>query len=38
MGKYDAMMPVMKDENGEEFVMKAMNCPHHFEIYNAETT
>ncbi len=35
MGKYDAMMPVMKDENGEEFVMKAMNCPHHFEIYNA---
>ena len=36
MGKYDAMMPVMKDENGEEFVMKAMNCPHHFEIYNAE--
>jgi threonyl-tRNA synthetase len=36
MGKYDAMMPVMTDENGEEFVMKAMNCPHHFEIYNAE--
>lgn len=36
MGKYDAMMPVMKDENGDEFVMKAMNCPHHFEIYNAE--
>jgi len=36
MGKYGAMMPIMKDENGEEFVMKAMNCPHHFEIYNAE--
>ncbi|MEK7081330.1 MAG: threonine--tRNA ligase, partial [Patescibacteria group bacterium] len=36
MGKYDAMMPTMTDENGEEFVMKAMNCPHHFEIYNAE--
>jgi len=36
MGKYDAMMPIMKDENGDEFVMKAMNCPHHFEIYNAE--
>ena len=36
MGKYDAMMPVMVDESGEEFVMKAMNCPHHFEIYNAE--
>lgn len=36
LGKYDAMMPIMKDDNGEEFVMKAMNCPHHFEIYNAE--
>ena len=36
MGKYDAMMPTMTDETGEEFVMKAMNCPHHFEIYNAE--
>ena len=36
IGKYDAMMPIMTDENGEEFVMKAMNCPHHFEIYNAE--
>ncbi|MFA5791811.1 MAG: threonine--tRNA ligase [Candidatus Paceibacterota bacterium] len=36
MGKYDAMMPIMTDENGEEFVMKAMNCPHHFEIYNSE--
>lgn len=35
MGKYDAMMPTMTDQNGEEFVMKAMNCPHHFEIYNA---
>jgi threonyl-tRNA synthetase len=36
MGKYDAMMPTMTDENGDQFVMKAMNCPHHFEIYNAE--
>ena len=36
MGKYAAMMPIMKDENGDEFVVKAMNCPHHFEIYNAE--
>src|SRR3990167_682569 len=35
MGRYDAMMPVMTDENGEEFVLKAMNCPHHFEIYNS---
>jgi threonyl-tRNA synthetase len=37
MGKYDAMMPIMKDENGDELVMKAMNCPHHFEIYNSES-
>lgn len=36
LGKYDAMMPIMKDKHGEEFVMKAMNCPHHFEIFNAE--
>jgi len=36
LGKYDAMMPIMKDENGEEFVLKSMNCPHHFEIYNAQ--
>jgi threonyl-tRNA synthetase len=35
LGRYDAMMPSMTDENGEEFVMKAMNCPHHFEIYNS---
>jgi threonyl-tRNA synthetase len=35
MGRYDAMMPVMTDENGDEFVIKAMNCPHHFEIYKA---
>lgn len=35
LGKYDAMMPIMTDENGDEFVMKAMNCPHHFEIFNS---
>jgi threonyl-tRNA synthetase len=35
LGRYDAMMPSMTDENGDEFVMKAMNCPHHFEIYNS---
>ncbi len=35
MGKYDAMMPVMKDREGDEFVLKPMNCPHHFELYNA---
>jgi len=29
------MMPTMTDKEGNEFVMKAMNCPHHFELYNA---
>ncbi|MCX6734396.1 MAG: threonine--tRNA ligase [Candidatus Peregrinibacteria bacterium] len=36
MGKYDAMMPTMETAEGEKLVMKAMNCPHHFELYNAE--
>lgn len=36
MGKYDAMMPVMETSDGERYVMKAMNCPHHFELYNSE--
>src|SRR5690606_35128486 len=36
MGKYDAMMPTMLDEEGDEYVMKAMNCPHHFELYNSQ--
>ena len=35
MWKYDAMMPVMTDKEWNEFVLKAMNCPHHFELYNA---
>lgn len=36
LGKYDAMMPIMTDQDGDQFVMKAMNCPHHFAIYNSE--
>ena len=36
MGKYDAMMPVMTDNEGNEYVLKAMNCPHHFELYNSQ--
>ncbi|MDP1706802.1 MAG: threonine--tRNA ligase [bacterium] len=36
LGKYDAMMPLMKDADGDEFAMKAMNCPHHFEMFNAQ--
>ncbi len=35
MGKYDAMMPTFTDESDNEYVLKAMNCPHHFEIYNS---
>ena len=31
--KYDAMMSPMKIDD-EEFVVKPMNCPHHFQIYN----
>ena len=36
LGKYDAMMPIMIDSEDNQFVMKAMNCPHHFELYNAQ--
>lgn len=32
--KYDAMMPPIKIDN-DEYTMKPMNCPHHFEIYNS---
>lgn len=31
--KYDAMMSPMKIDD-EEYVVKPMNCPHHFQIYN----
>ena len=31
--KYDAMMASMKIDN-DEYVVKPMNCPHHFQIYN----
>lgn len=36
LGKYDAMMPPIVDEEGEQYVLKPMNCPHHFEIYKAQ--
>lgn len=36
LGKYDAMMPIMETEDGDKLVMKAMNCPHHFELYKTE--
>lgn len=35
LGKYDAMLPPI-DTEGEKFILKPMNCPHHFQIYNAE--
>jgi len=36
LGKYDAMMPLMTDNEGTVFALKAMNCPHHFEMFNAQ--
>lgn len=35
LGKYDAMLPAITTD-GEKFILKPMNCPHHFQIYNAE--
>jgi threonyl-tRNA synthetase len=35
LGKYDAMLPAIRTE-GENFILKPMNCPHHFQIYLAE--
>lgn len=35
LGKYDAMMPIMTDQHGDEHVLKAMNCPHHFQLFAA---
>lgn len=32
--KYDAMMPPLKLED-DEYTLKPMNCPHHFQIYLA---
>lgn len=34
-GKYEATMPVMQDAEGDEYIVKPMNCPHHFELYNS---
>jgi len=33
--KYDAMFNPMR-LNGEEYVVKPMNCPHHFQVYLSE--
>ncbi len=31
----DSFMPIGTPKEGEEFLLKPMNCPHHCEIYNA---
>ena len=33
----DSMYPPMKMENGEELVLRPMNCPHHIEIFKHKT-
>ena len=32
----DSFQPILTPANGEEFLLKPMNCPHHCEIYNAK--
>ena len=32
----DSFQPIMTPHEGEEFLLKPMNCPHHCEIYNAK--
>ncbi|MEO6347085.1 MAG: threonine--tRNA ligase [Aquaticitalea sp.] len=31
----DSFQPILTPNEGEEFLLKPMNCPHHCEIYNA---
>ena len=30
----DSFQPINTPKDGEEFLLKPMNCPHHCEIYN----
>lgn len=32
----DSFQPILTPHEGEEFLLKPMNCPHHCEIYNAK--
>ena len=32
----DSIQPILTPAEGEEFLLKPMNCPHHCEIYNAK--
>jgi threonyl-tRNA synthetase len=31
----DSFQPISTPQEGEQFMLKPMNCPHHCEIYNA---
>ena len=31
----DSFQPITTPKEGEEFLLKPMNCPHHCEIYNS---
>jgi threonyl-tRNA synthetase len=33
----DSFQPIKTPQDGEEYLLKPMNCPHHCEIYNAQT-
>ncbi len=33
----DSFQPIKTPNEGEEYLLKPMNCPHHCEIYNAES-
>ncbi|WP_298247507.1 threonine--tRNA ligase [uncultured Christiangramia sp.] len=33
----DSFQPIMTPNEGEEFLLKPMNCPHHCEMYNASS-
>ena len=32
----DSIFPLMGEEDGESFVLKPMNCPHHIQIYKSD--
>jgi threonyl-tRNA synthetase len=33
----DSFQPIKTPQDGEEYLLKPMNCPHHCEIYNSQT-
>ena len=34
----DSFQPIQTPHEGEEFMLKPMNCPHHCEIYKSKPT